>query len=71
MHKIIAILTLAFSLALAGCEPTTKTVCPALKTYSRAQLAQMAAGYPSLPEWAKSVISDWRLWRKKCAALQQ
>ena len=60
-----------FSLALAGCEPTTKTVCPALKNYSRAEIAQMAAGYSTLPTWAQSTISDWRLWRKKCAALEK
>ena len=59
----------AFSLALAGCTPTTKTVCPALKQYSRAEIAQMAAGYSRLPDWAQSVISDYRLWRKKCAAI--
>ena len=58
-----------FSLALAGCTPTTQTVCPALKQYSRAELAKLAADYPALPAEVQSLISDYRLWRRKCDAL--
>ena len=59
-----------FSLALSGCEPTTKTVCPALKVYSRAELAKIAADYPRLPAQVRAMISEYRLWRRKCAALE-
>ena len=60
-----------FSLALAGCEPTVETVCPAMKQYSRADLATLAADYPKLPPEVQSLISDYGLWRKKCAAVKQ
>ena len=70
MIKLLTISSAAiFSLALVGCEPTTQTICPALKTYSRAELTRLAADYPSLPAEVQSLISDYRLWRRKCAAL--
>lgn len=56
-------------LLLSGCDPTM--VCPKLKHYSAAQLQKFAAEYAKLPVEAQNMISDYRLLRKQCAALEK
>jgi len=45
-------------------------MCPALKQYKAAELAQLAKEYGALPEDVQSLISDYRLLRKECRAIQ-
>jgi hypothetical protein len=64
--------TALFSLALAGCDmERAKTMCPALKTYSRAQLARLADEFAALPTDVRGLINDYRLLRKECEAISK
>ena len=58
-----------FSVALAGCDPQIETVCPALKNYSAATQARMAAEYAALPDDIKAAMRDYATQRKMCRAL--
>lgn len=72
MRRRKLILALAiFSLALSGCNQTVslETVCPVLKSYSKAQLSKLAAEYGVLPDDVQGLISDYRLLRKQCLAI--
>ena len=70
MRKLLTISVLAsFSLALAGCDPQIETVCPALKNYSAAPQARMAAEYTALPDDIKAAFRDYATLRKMCRAL--
>jgi hypothetical protein len=70
-RKPILPLVIFSALALAGCDQTAnlKTVCPVLKNYSKAQLSALALEYGALPGDVQSLISDYRLLRKQCAAI--
>ena len=59
-----------FSLALAGCVPDVKTVCPVVKKYTHAELQKMAAAYPGLPAIAKTFIRDYGMWREICRKIE-
>jgi hypothetical protein len=59
----------SFSLALAGCAPTTQTVGLGLKSYSPAQQKQIAREYPMLPPDVQTMLSDYGLLRKETRAL--
>ena len=70
MRKLLTIFALgSFSLALAGCDPQIETVCPALKNYSAATQARMAAEYAALPDDIKAAMRDYATQRKMCRAL--
>jgi hypothetical protein len=48
-----------------------KTMCPALKSYSRAQLARLADEFAALPPDVRGLINDYRLLRKECEAISK
>lgn len=61
-----------FSLSLAGCDlERVKTMCPKLKTYSRAQLSAVADTYPGLSADVRAMIRDYGLLRRQCDAISK
>ena len=63
----VAIFSLA--LAVAGCEPDLKTVCPPLKHYSAAKINSVAKQFKFLPAVVRDWLSDYRLLRRQCFSL--
>jgi hypothetical protein len=55
---------------MSGCDlDRAKTMCPALKSYSRAQLARLADEFAALPADVRGLINDYRLLRRECEAI--